>query len=73
MDENKDNEDNKIEDNGNNKIKQDVKNKIPAAPPCCAGCVRWEKFGKSCYYYWEGKKHCTMWVSGWDETAQQPL
>ena len=24
-------------------------------PACCVGCVRWEKFGKQCWYYWEGK------------------
>ena len=43
-------------------------------PPCCVGCVRWEKFGKSCYYYWEGKKHCTMWIGSWDDAiVQQPL
>ncbi len=47
--------------------------KKPSAPPCCVGCVRWEKFGKSCYYYWEGKKHCTMWISSWDEAVQPPL
>ncbi|MBI2523177.1 hypothetical protein HYW19_02190 [Candidatus Woesearchaeota archaeon] len=43
------------------------------APACCVGCVRWEKFGKSCYYYWEGKKHCTMWIGSWDDAMQQPL
>ena len=43
-------------------------------PSCCVGCVRWEKFGKSCYYYWEGKKHCTMWIGSWDDAmTQQPL
>jgi len=42
-----------------------------SVPKCCVGCVRWEKFGKKCYYYWEGKKHCTMWASSWDEAAMQ--
>lgn len=42
-------------------------------PACCVGCVRWEKFGKNCYYYWEGKKHCTMWISSWDDAMQQQL
>ncbi|MBI3027556.1 hypothetical protein HYY70_05590 [Candidatus Woesearchaeota archaeon] len=41
------------------------------APACCLGCVRWEKFGKNCYYYWEGKKHCTMWTGSWDEVFIQ--
>jgi hypothetical protein len=38
-----------------------------STPSCCIGCVRWEKFGKNCYYFWEGKKHCTMWTSNWDQ------
>lgn len=41
------------------------------APPCCAGCVRWSKFGKNCFYYWELKKHCTMWSATWDESMAQ--
>ena len=43
----------------------------PNAPSCCVGCVRWEKFGKNCFYYWEGKKNCTMQTSDWDEAAMQ--
>ena len=35
-------------------------------PACCVGCVRWDKFGKSCWYYWEGKKRCTMWIGSWE-------
>ncbi len=38
-------------------------------PACCVDCVIWEKFGKSCFYYWEGKKHCTMRANDWDEAA----
>ena len=41
------------------------------APPCCIGCVRWEKFGRNCFYYWEGKKHCTMWAGSWEEVPLQ--
>jgi len=41
------------------------------APLCCVGCVRWEKFGKQCFYYWELKKHCTMWAGSWDEAMVQ--
>jgi len=41
------------------------------APPCCVGCVRWKSFGKKCWYYWEDKKHCTMWTCDWDEAAMQ--
>ena len=47
--------------------KSQDKPKKSDAPACCVGCVRWEKFGKSCFYYWEGKKHCTMWAGSWEE------
>lgn len=40
-------------------------------PACCVGCVRWEKFGKNCYYYWELKKHCTMWAGSWEDVMMQ--
>ena len=51
--------------------KQEKKSDTPAV---CQGCVRWERFGKNCFYYWELKKHCTMWTSDWEEAAmQQPL
>ncbi len=40
-----------------------------SVPACCVGCVRWQKFGRSCWYYWEGKKHCTMWISSWEEAS----
>ncbi|MFH0867688.1 MAG: hypothetical protein V1831_00065 [Candidatus Woesearchaeota archaeon] len=43
------------------------------APICCDGCVRWERFGKNCHYYWEGKKECTMRANDWDEAAMQQL
>ena len=39
--------------------------------PACRGCVRWDRFGKSCFYYWENKKHCTMWAGSWDEVVVQ--
>jgi len=40
-------------------------------PNCCINCVRWGKFGKNCFYYWEGKKHCTMHAPSWDEADIQ--
>ena len=53
------------------KPKEEKKSDVPAV---CKGCVRWERFGKNCYYYWVGKKHCTMWTADWEEAAmQQPL
>ncbi|MBW2977018.1 hypothetical protein KY347_06245 [Candidatus Woesearchaeota archaeon] len=41
------------------------------APACCAGCVRWGNFGRRCWYYWEDKKHCTMWTADWEDAARQ--
>ena len=43
----------------------------PDMPSCCVGCVRWEKFGKKCFYYWENKKECSMWADDWDEDSMQ--
>ena len=51
--------------------KSQQKSEQKNVPSCCAGCVRWEKFGKKCWYYWEGKKHCTMWIGSWDEVLAQ--
>ncbi|MBI2107693.1 hypothetical protein HYU10_00800 [Candidatus Woesearchaeota archaeon] len=36
-------------------------------PLCCQGCVRWQKFGRQCFYYWEKKKHCTVWTSNYND------
>ena len=67
MENNAENQDNALENNDN---KEDS-NKNSNVPSCCVGCVRWEKFGKNCWYYWEGKKHCTMWTGSWDEVMIQ--
>ena len=36
-------------------------------PDCCEGCVKWEKFGKGCFVYWEEKKECTQKAEAWDQ------
>jgi len=46
---------------------EEKKEKKSSVPLACQGCVRWEKFGKQCFYYWEGKKHCTMWTSNYND------
>jgi len=51
--------------------KTETQEKPKNVPPCCVGCVRWERFGKNCFYYWELKKHCTMWAGSWDESMAQ--
>lgn len=35
-------------------------------PDCCIGCLRWKQFGKSCWVYWDLKKHCTQHTSEHD-------
>ncbi len=39
-------------------------------PDCCKNCVKWEKFGKNCWVYWELKKDCTHHSTSWDEVLQ---
>ncbi|HLC50196.1 MAG TPA: hypothetical protein VJI97_02105 [Candidatus Nanoarchaeia archaeon] len=39
-------------------------------PSCCVGCIRWQQHGKNCWYYWEGKKHCTVWTDSWEPGMQ---
>lgn len=35
--------------------------------PACKGCVRWDKFGKNCHYFWEAKKECSMYATTVEE------
>ncbi len=30
-------------------------------PPVCQGCMKWERFGKGCWVFWEKKKVCTFY------------
>ncbi|MBS3109845.1 hypothetical protein J4227_04935 [Candidatus Woesearchaeota archaeon] len=46
--------------------KKEHRAKQPGAP-VCVGCLRWDKFGDSCWVYWEGKKFCTMKVHNIEE------
>ena len=36
-------------------------------PECCKECVKWEKFGKNCWVYWDLKKQCTMHAKDWED------
>ena len=43
--------------------KAEKKEKIHSAsdtPAVCRGCLKWERFGRKCWVFWEGKKVCTM-------------
>lgn len=31
-------------------------------PSACRGCLRWQHFGRNCYYFWEGKRECSMFT-----------
>ncbi|MBS3097261.1 hypothetical protein J4209_00535 [Candidatus Woesearchaeota archaeon] len=42
---------------------------MPEIPKCCEGCIKWEKFGKECWVYWEEKKNCTQHTSDWTLSA----
>ncbi|MBI2147556.1 hypothetical protein HYU19_03695 [Candidatus Woesearchaeota archaeon] len=37
--------------------------------PVCEGCLNWERFGKSCWVYWDDKKICTQYL---DATGKNP-
>jgi len=52
---------------------EDKQEKKSGVPICCVDCIRWEKFGKNCYYFWEGKKHCTMWASDIEELSKADI
>ncbi len=34
---------------------------------CCKECVKFDKFGKNCWVYWDLKKQCTLHAKEWDE------
>jgi hypothetical protein len=41
------------------------KKKSHGEPPneICKGCLKWEKMGRNCSVFWEGKKWCTLKVT----------
>ncbi len=52
--------------------KKEIKDKIMTnVPSCCKGCVKWDKFGKECWVYWDLKKECTMHLTDWNDMALQ--
>lgn len=38
-----------------------------AGAPACEGCIRWERFGRNCHYFWELKKECSMYAANIEE------
>ena len=45
------------------KEKEKEKDKDKGIAPACRGCIRWNHFGKKCWYYWENKKQCSMYTT----------
>ncbi|MBN2422438.1 hypothetical protein JXB41_04380 [Candidatus Woesearchaeota archaeon] len=39
----------------------------------CKGCFKWEKLGRKCSVFWEGKKWCTLKVTSMWEWQEQNL
>ena len=39
--------------------------------PCCEECVKFEKFAKDCWVYWDLKKNCSMHAKDWSEDSLQ--
>jgi len=42
------------------------------APIACEGCIKWERFGKNCYVFWENKKICTRKAVNVEELMNEP-
>ena len=54
--------------------KEKSSSKTKEEPPLvCKTCLRWDKFGKDCYVYWEGKKFCTRKVLTMEEWAKKEI
>ena len=37
----------------------------------CKTCLKWERFGKDCHVYWEGKTFCTLKVNNHEEWTEE--
>ena len=40
-------------------------------PEVCKGCLKFEKFKKNCFVYWEGKNFCTMKVRDMEDWGRK--
>ena len=41
--------------------------------PICRECIRWEKYGEKCHYWWKGKSYCSRRVTSMEELEQENL
>jgi len=40
---------------------------------CCRDCIRWDKYGEKCFYWWKGKKYCSRRVTSIEELEHENL
>ena len=43
---------------------------MPKINEVCRDCLKWEKFGKSCWVHWDEKQECTQKIISEDEWDQ---
>lgn len=40
---------------------------------CCRDCIRWDKYGEKCFYWWKGKRYCSRRVTSMEELDAESL
>lgn len=40
---------------------------------CCQDCIRWDKYGEKCFYWWRGKRYCSRRVTSMEDLEQENL
>ncbi|MBI2135889.1 hypothetical protein HYU06_02345 [Candidatus Woesearchaeota archaeon] len=40
---------------------------------CCRDCIRWDKYGEKCFYWWRGKRYCSRRVTSMEDLEQENL
>ncbi len=40
---------------------------------CCRDCIRWDKYGEKCFYWWKGKRYCSRRVTSMEELEHENL
>ena len=72
------------ENNPDNVVAETVSKHQPEAPTeqkqpnddinlCCRDCIRYEKYGEKCFYWWRGKRYCSRRVTSMEELNAESL
>ena len=40
---------------------------------CCRDCIRWDRYGEKCFYWWRGKRYCSRRVTSMEDLEQENL